>query len=188
VGKSVLKLQLRRWQDRIELAVENTGPAVSIEFRPEIPLGAAEVAASAESEQRKPTRLRASVEQNAQDEDVMTAFTAEQGNTRCLITFHGGVQVSVPHPQLRIGDSSTGLRIMDINLKSQTLGITAYVKRTGEAHFNVRTAWKLADAKGARAESYEGNVYRMALQIPEGATSSPESYAKVTAELRFVNR
>jgi glycogen debranching enzyme len=188
VGKSVLKLQLRRWHDRIELAVENTGPAVSIEFRPEIPLGAAEVAASAESEQRKPTRLRADVEQDAQDEDVVTAFTTEQGDTRCLIHFHGGVQVSVPHPQLRIGDSSTGLRIVDVNLKSQTLSITAYVKRAGEAHFNLRTAWKLADAKGARAESREGNVYRMALQIPEDAISSPEGYAKVTAELRFENR
>jgi hypothetical protein len=188
VGKSVLKLQLRRWKDHIELAVENTGPAVSIEFRPEIPLGAMEVAASAEAEQRKPTRLRADVEQDAQDENVVTAFTAEQGNTRCLIHFRGGVEVSVPHPQLRIGDSSMGLRIADVNLKSQTLSITAYVKPTGEAHFNVHTAWKLADAKGARAESYEGNVYRMVLQIPEGATSSPEGYAKVTAELRLVNR
>jgi glycogen debranching enzyme len=188
VGKSVLKLQLRRWQDRIELAVENTGPTVSIEFRPEIPLGAAEVAASAESEQRKPKRLRASVEQDAQDEDVVTAFTAGQAGTRCLIHFRGGVEVSVTHPQLRIGDSSTGPRIVDVNLKSQTLSITAYVRRAGEAHFNVRTAWKLADAKGARAESREGNLYRMALQIPEGAISSREGYAKVTAELRFVNR
>src|SRR6202008_3337525 len=119
VGESVLTLRFSRSQDRVELAVENSGPAVSIEFRPEIPLGAAEVNASVEATKRKAARLHATVERDAQDEHVVTAFTAEKGSTRCRLRFRGGVLVSVPRPELQIGDPSTGLRVVDVSLKDR---------------------------------------------------------------------
>jgi glycogen debranching enzyme len=189
VGESVLKLQLRRSQDGMVLAVENSGPAVSIEFRPEIPMGAAELNAFVEAEQSKPSRLRTSEERDAQDEHAVTAFTAEKGNTLCQIHFYGGVQVSVRHPELRIGDPSRGLKVVDVSLKGETLSITAYLKRAGEALFTVRTGWKLTDAKGAEVESHEGNLYRIVLQMPQSTVPSAEdSYVKVSAQLHFTNR
>jgi glycogen debranching enzyme len=189
VGESVLKLRLRRSQDRIELAVENSGPAVSIEFRPEVPMGAAEVNASVEAGQTKASRLPASVERDAQDEHVATAFTAEEGSTRCRIRSRGGVQVSVPRTEPRIGDPSRELKIVDVSLRGKILSITAYLRQAGEALFSVRSGWKLTGATGAALESHERNLYRMVLQTPPGGMlSSDGSYAKVSAELRFAKR
>ena len=189
VGGAVLELELRRSQDGLELTVKNSGPTVAIDFRPEVPLGAAEVNAFTESAQNKPSRLHAGVEHDAQDEYVVTSFTAEKGSTRCHIRFRGGVQVSVPHSELRVGDASRGLKVVDVNLKGETLSITAYRKQAGERLFNVRSRWNLIDARGAKVESHTGDLYRMTLQMPSGAVPSAEGgYVKVSAELRFVNR
>jgi hypothetical protein len=108
VAESTLNLRLKRSQDRVDLTVENGGPPVSIEFKPEVPMGAAGVSASVETGKRRASRLHVGVERDAQDEHVATAFTAKKGNTYCRIRFRGGVQVSVPHPELRIGDPSGG--------------------------------------------------------------------------------
>lgn len=188
VGESVLNLRLKRSQDHIELAVENSGPTVSIDFRPEIPLGASEVNAFVEAP-KKASRLHASAERNAQDEHVAMAFTAEKGSTRCRISFHGGVQVFAPRTELRIGDPGRELRMVGVSLNGKTLSVTAYLKEAGEAVFNVRSEWKLKDATGATLESHEGNLYRMVLQMPRDALPSCDgSYVKINAELSFANR
>lgn len=189
VHESVLTLRLRRSQDRVELAVENSGPAILIEFRPEVPMGAVEVNASVEATERKASRLHAIVERDVQDEHAVTAFTAEKGSTRCHLRFRGGVLVSVPRPELQIGDSSTGVRVVDVSLKGRTLSVTAYLKQAGKAHFSVRSEWRLTDATGAEVENHEGDLYRMALRMPPGEVpSAGTSYAKVFAQLRFANR
>lgn len=189
VGESVLKLQLRRSQDGIELAIENSGPAVLIEFSPEVPLGAADVNASIEAGRRNALRLHVSVERDAQDEHAATAFTAEKGITHCRIRFRGGVQISVPHPELRIGDPSQGLRMVGVSLRGETLNLTAYLKKAGRTSFTIRSGWKLTDATGADVESREGDLYRMTLRLPPAPTLSAKgSYVKVSAELHFANR
>ena len=189
VGGSVLKLHLTSSQDHMELTIENRGPAVSIEFRPEVPIGAADETASVEAVQSKLSHLRTSVDHNAQDEHVLTAFVAEKGSTRCRIRFRGGVQVSVPHPELRIGNPSRGLRLVNVSLKGQTLTVTAYVKQAGDAFFNVRSKWQLIDSIGAEVESLEPDLNRIAFKIPSGAIPSAEGgYVKLSAELRFANR
>jgi hypothetical protein len=189
VGESVLKLQLRRSHDGIELAIENSGPAVSIGFTPEVPLGAADVNASVEAGRRNALRLHVSVERDTQDEHAVTAFTAEKGTAHCRIRFRGGVQVSVPHPELRIGDSSRGLRVVGVSLRGETLNLTAYLKKAGETLFTIRSGWKLTDATGADVESREGDLYTMTLRVPPGAELSAKgSYVKVSAELHFANR
>lgn len=187
VGESVLNLQIRRSQGSVEMSVENSGPAVSIDFRPEIPIGAEKVNASLNAAQKR-SPLHARVETYSQDEHVLTSFTAQNGNTRCQIEFSGGVQVSVPHHRLRIGDASTGLKVVDVNLKGETLNIAAFIKQAGEARFNVHTAWKLAGATGAKVENHQGDTYSIALQIPLGAVASTEGYVRVSANLRFTNR
>jgi hypothetical protein len=189
VGESVLKFQLTRSRDDIQLAIENSGPAVSIDFRPEVPMGAAEVNASVQAAQRKASRLHAIVERNTQDEHVATAFTADRGSTRCRIHFRGGVQVSVPHPELQIGDPSRELRIADVTLKGDTLSVTSYLKQGGDALLSVHSGWKMTGATGAEVESHEGDLYRVLLQIPLGAVPSAEGgYVRVNAELHFANR
>jgi len=189
VGESVLKLHLSRSQDGIELVVENSGRAVSIEFRPEVPMGAVGVNASVEAQQEKASRLHGSMERNAQDEHVVTVFTAEKGSTHCRIRFRGGVQVFVPHRGPRIGDSSNGLRVVGLSVKGRTLFLIAYMKQGGGVRFTTRSKWKLAGASGARVESHDGDLYTMALQTPPGTVLSAKSgYVKVSAELRFTNR
>lgn len=189
VGESVLKLQLRRLQDDIELAIENSGPAVSIEFGPEIPLGAAQFSISLQAAQGRRSRLHASLQRHPQDEHLVMTFVAEKGSTHCHIHFLGGVQLSVSRHDLRIGDPSSGLRVVDVSMKAETLRLTAYLKPAGEGVFNVRTPWKLTDTRGAEAESREGSLYRVVLQAPPSGGSSTEgNYVKVTAELRFAKR
>ena len=152
-------------------------------------MGAADVNASAETGQRKASRLQASTEQDAQDEHVATAFAAEKGNTRCRIRFRGGVQISAPPPELRIGDPSRGLKVVSVSLKAKTLIFTAYLKQAGEPVFTVRSGWKLKEAMGADVKSHEGDLYTMVLRMPPGAVPSAGSaYVKVCAQLRFANR
>jgi len=189
VGEAVLKLQLRRFQDGIELSIENSGPAVSVDFRPDVPLGAADVKASLEAAEPNLSRLQASVGRVGQDENVATAFTAEKGTTRCRIRFRGGVQVSVPHPELRIGDGNSGLKVAGLSLHGETLSITAYVKQRGDSLVTVRSGWKLISVTGADVESHEGNVYRIALRASPGARPSTQrDYVKVSAKLDFAKR
>lgn len=189
LGESRLKLQLTRSTDGLELAVENSGPPISIEFRPELPMGAVEVNESVQREQSKPSRLHAGVEHDAQDEHAVTAFTAENGSTSCHIRFRDGVQVSVPHPKLRIGDTSRGLKLVSVRLNGETLSVTAYLMHGGEALLNVRSRWKLSDTAGAKIESHERDLYKVMLRLPPGLPPSAKgSYVMVSAELRFANR
>jgi hypothetical protein len=130
-----------------------------------------------------------SVERDAQDDNVATEFTVERGSTHCRIRFHGGVQVSVPRPELRIGDPSDELKVVDVSLKSQTLILTAYLKQAGGALFTVRSRWKLTGATGADVESHKGDLYTMLLQMPPGGGGPAQgAYVKGRAELRFANR
>ena len=152
-------------------------------------MGAAYVNASVEAEQRKVSHLHPTIERIAQDEHVVTGFSAEKGRTRCRISYRGGVEVSVPHSELQIGDSSTRLRLEGVSVKDKTLILTAYVKQPAEALFTLRTGWKLMDITGATVESREGNFYRMVLQVPSAAMpSAGGGYVKVHAQLRFANR
>ena len=186
VGESMLKLQLRRSRDGIELDIENNGPSVLIDFRPRIPMGAVDLNAFVETRQRKALRLRAIIEQDAQDEYAVTAFTAEQGNIRCHIRFRGGAQVSVPPPELQIGDPSRALKVVSVSVKAKTLIFTAYLKQAGQSLFTIRTEWTLKDATGADVKSHEGDLYTMALRMPPGAAPSGKTaYVKVCAHLRF---
>jgi hypothetical protein len=79
--------------------------------------------------------------------------------------------------------------VVDVSLKSETLSITAYLKQAGEALFTVRSGWKLTDITGAKVVSREGDLCRLALQMPPGLVpSAAGGYVKVSAELRFANR
>lgn len=188
VGESLLNLSLWRSQEGIELSVENSGPAVSIDFKPQIPLGAREVTASIENSRKQQSQLHADVEHDAQEEYAATAFSVEKGSSSCSIRFRGGIQVSVPQPQLRIGDPSSGLKLADLRLNGGTLDVIAYVKQGGDALLNVYSPWTLVDAVGAKIISHKNDLYKVMLQVSPAMTSpGPENYVKVTAGLHFAN-
>lgn len=189
VGESILNMHVRRSQDSIELTAENNGPPISIEFAPGVPIGASAVSANVEAAKEKPSSLHSSMKRDGQDEIVTTMFMAGKGTTRCRINFRGGVEVSVPHSKPRIGDGNRGLRLVDVTLNGETLSVTAYLKKAGEALLNIRSRWRLTDATGAEVESHEGDLYRIMLLMPPDAAPSAEGgYVRASARLRFADR
>lgn len=109
-GHLTLNLDMKQSEAGVSLHVENSGPPISLDFSPEIPLGARSPRATLNG-----SMLPVTLEPHGQDLHCRVRFSADK-IAHIAITFEPGLRIWLPQPTLRIGDKSRGLRILTRNL------------------------------------------------------------------------
>jgi hypothetical protein len=177
-GSGMLTLDLGRSATLTSLNIANDGAPVALVFDPEIPLGATHVAASCNGH-----TIAASLERNAQDEHARLELTVPHGNTHCDLRYQGGVDVvpDIPHPQ--VGDTSIGLKIIDLSLEQNVLTVTADADLGEQSSFTLRSAATPELLGGARLEVAPDGSYRVIL---DNSSNPVPSYVRRTIRIRLV--
>jgi len=133
VGASELSLRMTQSGSGIQLRVHNQGPPMTLDFRPQLPLGAG----------------GPQVEQNEQDTHGRLRAQVPAGDSAYTLAFSGGVAVIPAAVRPVVGEASRGCKITGVRLQDRIL--TLELDRTSEdpAGFELRTPWKIASVSGA---------------------------------------
>ena len=169
---------LRRNPHGLTLDVDNSGPACSIVFSPQLPLGARLGAATLEGQ-----TIAVQLESHPQETDARVAFSAPRGKSELSIAFEGGVSVIADPPAPKLGETSTGVRVVGVNLADNVLTIEADVSSDRESRIQLQSSWRIATVKGAELTPAGDGVSDLAFPA-QGDQSSPGTYhrARVTVE------
>jgi glycogen debranching enzyme len=133
VANSELTLKMTQAPSEIQLQIENRGAPVTLEFSPQLPLGA--------------TGMQ--VQQNQQDTHARMELTVAPGDSTHTVRFSGGVSLIVPVQQPLVGEPSRGPKFTGMTLRDRTLTLELDRVSEAAAAFELRTPWKIAGATGA---------------------------------------
>ena len=142
---STLAFDIHQDSTSIALDIRNRGEAATIEFAPQIPLGASITSAICGGHS-----VTAKLEQHEEDEHAHLTIHAASGNSHCYISYKGGVALILPPTNPQYGNPSTGMKVTSLHLDGQRLFIAADVNAAGSHHFTIRTPWKITSIEGGR--------------------------------------
>ena len=175
-----LVLSLTRSKDGIELEAENDGPAITLSYAPEIPLGAQAITAAVNG-----SPVAVEREDYEQDTHAKLEIELARGVTRCSIHYKGGVAVSVSSPPLLVGESSKEIKITGVHLDGDTLVIRADAKAGNASAIDLRTTEGILGAEGAVVESVSEGLYKLSIARNPGEVQGDDSYRQVQVTVRL---
>lgn len=133
VGGSELSLRMTQSAGAIQLQVHNQGQPLSLDFRPQLPLGAS----------------GAQVEQNQQDTHGRLQIEVPAGDSTHTLAFSGGVAVIPAAVRPVVGEASRGCKITGARLRDRVLTLELDRVAAEPSHLELRTPWKIESAAGA---------------------------------------
>jgi hypothetical protein len=179
VGSSEISLTMVQSADEVRLQMQNSGGPVEMIFDPEIPLGA-----KLKLVHLGDRLIPATLEQNAQDTHASVKFALPNGNTLLTIAYAGGVALITNPPQLWIGDASKALKITSVNLRDQTYTLEFDYLPSETNSFELRTNWKIEEAKGATFGPVSSSVYRFTISAHPDR-KEPRAYQRGKVAITF---
>jgi hypothetical protein len=101
------------------------------------------------------------------------------------MAFEGGLFVIADPPMPKLGESSSGVRVVGSSLAGNVLTIEADVRADRASRIQLQSVWGIAKVEGAELTSTRGGVFGLTFPV-DGDQSSPGSYrrAKVTVEFK----
>ena len=179
VGGSTLNLEMEQTGGSVNLHVENSGSPITVDFSPEIPLGAKSLRAMLNG-----SEIPVALESHAQDVHGRTSFRVEKV-ADIAITFDSGIRPWLPHPALRIGDSSRGLRILSSSLDGRSY--RAQVEGVAEAcsHLLLSTPWQVAKVTGGKVRSHVGDRWDLIVSPTPESCGPAGTYQSWSLQVDF---
>ncbi len=179
---STLALTVTQSTTGLTLEIQNDGVPTSMSFEPQIPLGAQALTA-----EFRGSPVQSTLETTSGDEHASLKLDVPSGTSLCHLSFAGGVSVSLHHPLLYVGDSSSDLKLISLQLSGHVLSIEADVHSAGNDAISILTPWKIKSQQGVTVKSLHPNEYR--LELSRGATGassrSSSGYTRAHAVLVF---
>jgi hypothetical protein len=163
----------------VSLHVENSGLPISVDFSPEIPLGARKPHATLNG-----SKLPVTLEPHAQDLHGRVKFSAEKV-ADIVITFEPGVRIWFSQPALRIGDKSRGLRILSSKLdgRSYRAEVEGVPEACSELHLS--TPWRVTQATGGKVNSHAGDQWALIVSPKPGSCGPAGGYQSWPLQVDF---
>lgn len=181
VGSSRLHLSLSQDEGAITLQIDNPGASVSIDFDPEIPLGARLLGAEVDG-----VPAVAAVTRTPQDEHARIGISADSGVTRATLRYSGGVRIAPVGGAPLAGDASTNMKLVSAAWRDDDmLTLKAYVADPAHAAIDLYTPMTVTAVTGAKISQVARDRCRLVLNAPRGATPGSPAYVpvEVTAKL-----
>ncbi len=180
VGRAILDLRMTQDAGATTLEVRATGGPVTLDFAPEIPLGARLLGTEVDG-----APVEAKAEAHAQDQHARLRTTLRTGVTRIVIRYAGGVRaapvISAPLP----GDASVNLKLASLRWSGGALRLRAYVADAAHASIDLLTPLKIAAVEGGDATPVAPGRIRLTLRPPAARDRPPGGYIPVDAVVSF---
>ena len=177
LSEASLSFALHRDPDGLSLKIMNPAEPFQLEFDPDLPLGAA-----LRSTELNGHAVEGVLENHPQQTNARVEVTIPQGESLLHLGFVGGVSVISDQPEPRPGDRSVGVRIIDVQLKANTITIVADVPGDRASHVSLKTAWKVASAQGVTAEAGDDGLLDLTFAP---ASKGSLSYRRVQATIEL---
>ncbi|MBV8972245.1 MAG: hypothetical protein JO290_08135 [Sphingomonadaceae bacterium] len=167
VGPARLTLTMRQGSDGVDLDIDNPGPAVAVDFAPQVAMGARIGAATLDG-----APVAVAAEPHAQDLHLRTRFAAPTGASHLHVAVSGGVTVEASTAAPLIGAPSRGLAIGRATLAGGTLTLTGTPLSAAPVALIVASPWALRRVAGGDVAALGGGRYRLCLagSVPFAAT------------------
>lgn len=156
---STLDFTLHHDAVSVDLNLRNSGESATVDFSPEIPLGADVIEAQCGG-----SKVEVRTITFGQDTHAQLALTAAHGASHCHLRLAGGVSILLPAADAQIGDASRAIKLTRLHLQGRTLSIDADAHAQGAQRFRLRTAWQIASARGASVKHLADETYEVDLQ------------------------
>lgn len=178
VGSSRVDLRLSQDDGAMTLEVNNPGAPVTIDFDPQVPLGARLLGADVNG-----VSTPATATQNMQDQHARLSIAAGHGLTRAVVRYSGGVRIAAVEAAPRVGDPSVNVRLVSAEwLQPGELKLNAYVIDQAHAAIDLFTPMKISAAEGAHISQLAADRYRLELHVPAPAKAG---YSPVEVTVRL---
>lgn len=176
LGSSSLDLALHRTAQGLTLAIDNSGPPCSLEFAPELPLGAR--ISHAELNHRP---IAATLDSNPQETAAHISLNLPHGASALTLATEGGVTLVQPPSVPQLGQLPGGIHIVTLSLDGRTLTLAADIPADHDAQIVMETKWPLEKIDGATAKPLSDGS--LDILFPAGNETAP--YRRVRAVLTF---
>jgi glycogen debranching enzyme len=179
VGGSTLSLDMKQTDASVILHLENSGLPISLDFSPEIPLGAKKPRATLNG-----SMLPVALEPHGQDLHCRVRFSAEK-IADIVITFEPGLRIWLPQPALRIGDKSRGLRILssELNGRSYRAEVEGVPEACSQIHLS--TPWRVAKVTGGKVNSHAGDQWALIVSPKPESCGPAGAYQRWPLQVDF---
>jgi hypothetical protein len=179
VGSSLLDLHMTENGAALALQVNNSGPPVSIDFGPQMPLGAQFLGAEVNGAPAPATLMK-----TAQDQHAKLTISAGSGVTRAVVRYSGGVRIAPVGVAPQVGDRSINVKLVSASWGSgDVLKLKAYVADPAHAAIDLFTPMKVAAVQGAAVSQIGNGQYRLQLNVPPKTRPAVYIPVEVTAKL-----
>jgi glycogen debranching enzyme len=133
VAGSELTLRMTQSTSAIQLHVHNQGQPLTLDFKPQLPLGAS----------------GPQVETNPQDAHGRMRIEVPAGDSTHTLAFWGGVAVLPAAVRAEVGEPSRAAKFTKVQLQGRVLTLELDRVTAEPAAFALRTPWKITGATGA---------------------------------------
>ena len=177
VNGAPVSFKLERSSGMLTLHIDNSGAAFTLEFAPELPLGAK---LRHSSFRDHPTTGK--IEDFPQETVARIEVNVPSGSSDLEIAYAGGIAVETLRDRPRVGDPSTGIRVVNFILNGSHLQIDADVPTSRATHLKLLTPWGLTGAGEISVQQIGPETMDMTLS---GAPGSRTTYRRVHAILEI---
>lgn len=179
--RGTVDLLLDRAGEGLELSVENNGDPLTLRFSPEIPFGARVTGATINHK-----LVRGAQEDHDQDSHAVVDLEIPHGTTHCLVSYQGGVELSVPQRSLLPGEQSHGVKVTEVKYKGSSLVIGADVVDSREATILMRTRERILRVQGATMRAVSDGLSELVFAPPPNAATTAPTYRHVEVAVELL--
>jgi glycogen debranching enzyme len=154
-----ISFTLHQTSTELSLKIDNPGAPFLLNFSPTLPLGATVVHAEIN---HQPSR--AEVSHDLPDTVANLSSEIPHGATELHMALRGGIAILPLNPKPILGDSSHGLRLIDIHLAGDSLKIIADIPVDQPATIDIATAWPITNPANAKVDSISPGLNRITFQ------------------------
>ncbi len=158
-----ISLTLHQNSTELILDINNPGESFQLTFAPGLALGAS--VGTAEFNQHK---IAMTTELDPQDTIARATVQVMHGANELHLNLHGGISIIAMNPPPLLGESSHGLRIIDVRLEGDSLIMDADVQVQGVSTLQIETPWQIVNATGATVEPIATNLSQITFVLPHG--------------------
>ena len=174
-----IAFNLHQTASELILRIDNPGEPFQLNFAPGLALGARIHSAVLNNH-----KLLMTTEFCPQDTIAHTTFRVIHGANVLHVTVEGGVSVMTTNPAPLLGQSSHGLRVVDVSLDGNVLNLEADVDASGTKSLQIETPWRIVDAKGLIVESIAPNTSEVTF-VTSAGSNVLDGYQRVHATLQL---
>ena len=102
-------------------------------------------------------------------------FHLPHGSSFVTIHYTGGIALTLPPPELMIGEPSQAMKITGVNLSGNIYTLNFDFLPSAASSFDLRTPWIVKGSEGATFKALSPDIYRVTVSAPRGQ-SAEESH------------